>query len=402
MSRTQIRKGGPVMKIDTKLVQAAGCPGDPHRAVATPIYQTATFEQESALEFSAYDYSRSGNPTRKVLEDQLAELEHGTRAFAFASGLAALTAVTRMLRPGDEILAVDDVYGGTCRLFSRILERSEITVRYVHGSTAEEFSRGFTDRTRLVHIETPTNPLLRVVDIAALAELAHQNDSWLSVDNTMLSPYLQNPLVLGADIVTHSATKALCGHSDVIAGAVIVRDEKLAEDLYLIQNGEGAVLGPFDSYLLLRGIKTLGVRLDRQQANAAQIAAFLAENPAVRRVYHPSFLEEQDFAIHSRQARGNGTVVSFETGSLDTSRAVVESLKLFPITVSFGGLQSSVSLPGRMSHASVPAHVAAQRRLPVDLIRLSIGIEDAEDLIADLGDALEVAESVPELRASAG
>jgi len=390
------------MKIDTKLVQRAGCPGDPHRAVATPIYQTATFEQEGALEFSEYDYSRSGNPTRTVLEDQLAELEHGTRAFAFASGLAALTAVTRLLRPGDEILVVDDVYGGTCRLFSKILQRSQIIVSYVHGSTADDFARGFTDRTRLVHIETPTNPLLRIVHIAGLAELAHVNDALLCVDNTMLSPYLQNPLALGADIVIHSATKALCGHSDVIAGAVIVRDEKLAEELYLIQNGEGAVLGPFDSYLLLRGIKTLGVRLDRQQANAARIAAFLAEHPAVRRVYHPSLLDEQSYAIHSRQARGNGTVVSFETGSLEISRQIVESLKLFPITVSFGGLQSSVSLPGRMSHASVPAHVAAQRQLPVNLIRLSVGIEDAEDLIADLGEALEVAEILPELRVSAG
>lgn len=390
------------MKIDTKLVQTAGCPGDPHRAVATPIYQTATFEQEGALEFSEYDYSRSGNPTRKVLEEQLAELEHGIRAFAFASGLAALTAVTRLLQPGDEIAVVDDVYGGTCRLFSKILKRSQISVRYVHGSTAEDFAREFNNRTRLVHIETPTNPLLKVVDIAGLANLAHKNDALLCVDNTMLSPYLQNPLSLGADIVIHSATKFLCGHSDVIAGAVVVRDERLADDLYLIQNGEGAVLGPFDSYLLLRGIKTLGVRLERQQANAAQIATFLSGHPAVRRVYYPTLLDKKSLAIHERQARGSGAVVSFETGSLETSRQIVESLKLFPITVSFGGLQSSVSLPGRMSHASVPPQVAAQRQLPVDLIRLSVGIEDAEDLIADLGDALELAETVPELRASAG
>lgn len=390
------------MKIDTKLVQAAGCPGDPHRAVATPIYQTATFEQEGALEFSEYDYSRSGNPTRRVLEEQLAELEHGTRAFAFASGLAALTAVTRLLRPGDEILVVDDVYGGTCRLFSKILKRSEISVRYVHGSTAEDFARAFSDRTRLLHVETPTNPLLQVVDVSGLAKLAHDNGALLCVDNTMLSPYLQNPLTLGADIVIHSATKFLCGHSDVIAGAVVVRDETLAEDVYLIQNGEGAVLGPFDSYLLLRGMKTLGLRVERQQSNAAQIAGFLSGHSAVKRVYYPSLLDKKYFAIHVRQARGNGAVVSFETGSIETSRQIAESLKLFPITVSFGGLQSSVSLPGRMSHASVPVHVAAQRKLPEDLIRLSVGIEDAEDLIADLSDALEAVESVPELRASAG
>lgn len=390
------------MKVDTKLVQASGCPGDSHRAVATPIYQTATFEQEGALEFSEYDYSRSGNPTRAVLEQQLAELEHGRRAFAFASGLAAITAVTRLLRPGDGILVADDVYGGTCRLFSKILKRSEISVRYVHGSTAEDFAREFSEHTRLLHIETPTNPLLKIVDIAGLAELAHQNGTLLCVDNTMLSPYLQNPLVLGADIVVHSATKFLCGHSDVVAGAVVVRDEKLAADLYLIQNGEGAILGPFDSYLLLRGIKTLGIRLERQQSNAAQIAGFLSGHPLVRRVYYPSLLEKKSFAIHVRQARGNGAVVGFETGSLEISREVVESLKLFPITVSFGGLQSSVSLPGRMSHASVPAQVAAQRQLPADLIRLSVGIEDAEDLIADLEHGLEAAESIPELRASAG
>jgi cystathionine beta-lyase len=389
------------MKIDTRLVQSCGSPGDPHHAVATPIYQTATFEQESATEFSAYDYSRSGNPTRAVLEQQLAELEHGSRAFAFASGLAALTAVTRLLKPGDEILVIDDVYGGTCRLFSKILTRSEIQVRYVHGSTIDDFASAFSDRTRLVHIETPTNPLLKIVDIAALAELAQEKGALLCVDNTMLSPYLQNPLTLGADIVIHSATKFLCGHSDVIAGAVVVRDPELAEEFYLIQNGEGAVLGPFDSYLLLRGIKTLGLRIERQQSNAGLIAEFLTKHPLVRRVYYPALSDRQSLAIHLRQSRGHGAVVGFETGSFETSREIVEALKLFPITVSFGGLQSSVSLPGRMSHASVPPRVAATRKLPADLVRLSIGIEDVDDLIADLDAALEIASAAPELRASA-
>ena len=389
------------MKIDTKLVQTAKCAGDTHRAVCTPIYQTATFEQEGALEFSQYDYSRSGNPTRAVLEEQLAEIEHGSRAFAFASGLAAITAVTRLLEPGDEILAVDDVYGGTCRLFSKILKRSQISVRYVHGTIAADFARELSSRTRLIHIETPTNPLLKIVDIAGLANLAHKHGALLCVDNTMLSPYLQNPLDLGADIVVHSATKFLGGHSDVLAGAVIVRDERLAESLYLIQNGEGAGLAPFDSYLLLRGIKTLGLRLERQQTNAERVARFLSEHPLVRKVYYPSLLDKKSFSLHASQARGNGAVVSFETGSLDASRQVAESLRLFPITVSFGGLQSSVSLPGRMSHASVPEHVASQRQLPADLVRLSVGIEDADDLIADLSQALEAVERAPELRASA-
>src|SRR5205823_5160254 len=254
----------------------------------------------------------------------------------------------------------------------------------------------------LIHIETPTNPLLKVVDIAARGQVAHENDALLCVDNTMLSPYLQNPLLLGADIVIHSATKFLCGHSDVVAGAVVVRDPQLAEEFYLIQNGEGAVLGPFDSYLLLRGIKTLGLRVQRQQDNAEEIATFLSSHNAVKRTYYPSLLDEKSLSIHSGQARGHGAVVSFETGSVERSRQIVEALELFPITVSFGGLQSSVSLPGRMSHASVPPQVAAQRQLPDDLIRLSVGIEDVEDLIADLASALEVAASVSELRASVG
>jgi cystathionine beta-lyase len=239
------------------------------------------------------------------------------------------------------------------------------------------------------------------VDIAALAELAHEHGALLCVDNTMLSPYLQNPLTLGADIVVHSATKFLCGHSDVIAGAVVVRDTELADEFYLIQNGEGAVLGPFDSYLLLRGIKTLGLRVERQQLNAGAIAEFLTKHPLVRRVYYPGISDRQSLAVHLRQSRGHGAVVSFETGSFETSREVVEGLKLFPITVSFGGLQSSVSLPGRMSHASVPPKVASTRKLPADLVRLSVGIEDVDDLIADLDAALEIASDAPELRASA-
>ncbi len=389
------------MKRDTQIVHFPSCPDDPFRPVATPIYQTATFEQESATEFSRYDYSRSGNPTRAVLEQQMAALEGARRAFCFASGLAAITAVARRLRPGDEIVGCHDLYGGTCRLFSRILDRAGIAVRYARGTEPQDFAREFTPRTRLVHIETPTNPLLKVLDIAALAELAHAHGALLSVDNTMLSPYLQNPLALGADVVVHSATKALCGHSDVLAGVVAVNDEALAEEIYFIQNGEGAGLGPFDSYLLLRGSKTLALRLDRQQENAQRVAEFLAQHPLVKRVHYTGFATGAQAEIQARQARGHAPVVSFETGSREASQAVVEATRVFAITVSFGGINSSISLPGCMSHASVPPRVAAQRALPGDLVRLAVGIENADDLIADLDQALAGASKFAECAAVA-
>lgn len=372
------------MKFSTKLVRIDQCPEDPFRPVATPIYQTATFEQESALEFGRYDYSRSGNPTRSVLETQLADLEGATRALAFASGLAALTALTRLLKVGDEIIACDDLYGGTYRLFSRILPRSGVTVKYVDLADPANLERAIGPRTRLVHVETPTNPLLRVCDLRRLARAAHKGGAWLSVDSTAMSPYLQRPLELGADLVIHSATKALCGHSDVTAGVVAVREKALAEELSFIQNGEGAGLAPLDSFLLLRGIKTLALRLDRQQASARRIAEFLAGHAGVKRVHFPGLAGHPGAALHASQASGPGSVLSFETGDIETSRRVVESLKLFSITVSFGGVGSSASLPCRMSHASIPAEVRESRRLPEDLVRLSVGIEDADDLIEDL------------------
>jgi len=376
------------MKFPTRLVRIDQCPDDPFRPVATPIYQTATFEQESALEFGRYDYSRSGNPTRTVLETQLADLEGATRALAFASGLAALTAVTRLLRAGDEIIAGDDLYGGAYRLFSRMLPRSGVGVRYVDLTDPANLERAIGPKTRLVHLETPTNPLLRICDLRRLARAAHKGGAWLSVDSTAMSPYLQRPLELGADLVIHSATKALCGHSDVTAGVVAVRDRALAEELYFVQNAEGAGLAPLDSFLLLRGIKTLSLRLDRQQATAARVAVFLARRPEVRAVHFPGLKGHPGAELHASQAAGPGGVLSFETGDVEASRRVVESLRLFSISVSFGGVGSSASLPCRMSHASIPAEVRRARRLPEDLVRLSIGIEDADDLIEDLARAL--------------
>src|SRR5581483_733846 len=340
--------------------------------------------------------SRSGNPTRAVLESQIAELEGGQRAFCFASGMAAITAVTRLLRPGDEIVACDDLYGGTLRLFSRILKGRGIETRYVDFAEPGALQSAISERTRLVYLETPTNPLLKVVDIGTAVTIAHRHGALLCVDNSTMSPYLQNPLALGADIVVHSATKFLCGHSDVTAGAVVLNDPQLAEALYLIQNGEGAGLGPFDSFLLLRGLKTLALRLDRQQQNAQRIAEFLSQHAKVSRVHYPGLADHPGRDRHLAQARGAGSVVSFETGAFALSQQVAEATWIFNITVSFGSVNSSISLPVCMSHASIPPEVRARKFLPQDLVRLSVGIENVDDLIADLDQALSRATPIVE------
>lgn len=402
----------------TRLDRHNPAPGDPFHPSATPIYQTATFAQESAAEFGEYDYSRSGNPTRTVLERQLAAIEDPSNptscAPAFTSGLAALSAAVRALHPGDELLASDDLYGGSYRLFSRILEPRGVSVRYADLSDTASLDRHFSARTRLVHIETPTNPLLRIIDIRAVADAAHARGARLLVDSTAASPWLQRPLELGADIVLHSATKLLNGHADVSAGALVVRDAALAGDLAFIQNAEGAALAPFDSFLLLRGLKTLGVRVERQQHTALRAAEFLAAHPLVSRVFYPGLSAHPGHDLHARQsarageprARTTGTqpitppcggvVLSFLTidDSPDTAPQVVESLDLFSIAVSFGSTNSTASLPCRMSHASIPAAVRSKRQLPENLIRLSIGLEDAHDLTSDLDRALTVAINV--------
>src|SRR5947209_12928079 len=375
------------MNFDTKLVRFDQCPDDPYRPVATPIYQTATFEQEFATEFGDYDYSRSGNPTRTVLEKQLALLENAGRAFCFSSGMAAMAAISRLVKPGEEILAGTDLYGGAYRLFSRILQPRGIGVRYAAGTSLDELRETITPQTRLVHIETPGNPLLSITDIAAVAELAHAHGALLSVDNSMMSPYLQNPLDHGADIVVLSATRFLCGHSDVTAGVVAVKSAKLAQDLYLIQNGEGAALGPFDSFLLLSGLKTLALRMQRQQENALRVLDFLQQHPQVQRVFYPGLKSAQEQRIHNQQARGGGAIVAFETGNLELSRQVAERTRIFAITVSFGSGNSSISLPYFMSHSSIPPELREKSCFPRDLVRLSVGIEDTQDLIADLEQA---------------
>jgi len=375
------------MNFASRLVSFNVAPGDPFRPMATPIYQTATFEQAEATAFGPYDYSRSGNPTRTVLEDQIAALENGTRGFCFSSGMAAISTITRLLRTGDEILADSDLYGGTCRLFTCVLERTGITARYADACDWEAFARQINERTRLLYLESPTNPLLRVVDIRRIAELTHANGALLAVDSSAMSPYLQNPLDLGADIVLHSATKYLCGHSDVTGGVVVVKDQELAKQIYFLQNAEGNALGPFDAFLFLRGLKTLKLRLDCQQKNAQAIAEFLVAYPQVTSVNYPGLTTHPGHLLQRKQARGAGAVLSFTTGSSELSRRIVEATRMFNICVSFGSINSTISLPGSMSHASVPPEVGVLRDLPSDLVRISVGIEDAGDLIGDLEQA---------------
>jgi cystathionine beta-lyase len=379
------------VKIASRIVTFDPAPGDRYRPISTPIYQSATFEQEHADQFGEYDYSRSGNPTRTILEKHLAKLENGTRGFVFSSGMAAISTVARLLRSGDEILADCDLYGGTCRLFSKVLERTGIAARYANACDPEQFAQQITPRTKLVYVESPTNPLLRVVDLRRIAELARANGALFCVDNSTMSPYLQNPLDLGGDIVLHSATKFLCGHHDVTAGAIVVKDEALGEQIYFLQNAEGNALSPFDCFLLLRGIKTLKLRIDCQQKNAQTIAQFLTAHPDVERVYYAGLSDSPGYELQRTQARGAGAVLSFTTGSVELSKAIAEHAKLFRITVSFGSINSSISLPGCMSHASVPPEVLAQRDLPRDLVRVSVGIEDEQDLLDDLEQAFNLA-----------
>lgn len=375
------------MKAATRCVRLAT--DDPYGAVAPPIYQTATFRQPSAVEFGEYDYSRTANPTRALVEEQIAALEGGLHACAFASGMAALSAVTRLVQAGEEILAGDDLYGGTCRLLSQVAPRHGIRVCFVDATDPRAVEEAITPATRLLLIETPTNPLLRIADLAALATVARRHGVLFAVDNSLLSPVLQQPLAQGADLVIHSATKALCGHSDVSGGAVVANDPALHREIAFHLNAEGAGLAPFDSWLLLRGIKTLALRIERQCASAQRIADFLAGHAAVREVFFPGLPGSSGSGVHARQAKGPGPVVSFTTGDPDLSRRIVEAARLFTIAVSFGSVGSSISLPCRMSHASIPAELRDRLGPPPDLIRLSVGIEDVDDLLADLAQAME-------------
>lgn len=377
------------MKTSTRCVQL-GRGADAYGAIVPPIYQTATFEQPTATEFGEYDYTRSGNPTRTLLEQQLADLEDAGYACAFASGMAALTALTRIVEAGEEIVAGDDLYGGTVRLLDRIASHQHISVRYVDTRDADALRKSVTSRTRLILIETPSNPLFRISDIRALSLIARDAGAYLTVDNSMLSPVLQRPLNFGSDIVIHSATKYLCGHSDVTAGALITNDPSLYKQFSFQQNAEGAGLSPFESWLLLRGLKTLALRVERQNTSAERIARFLQTRPEVTQVFYPGLADHPGRELHRLQATGNGAVLSFTTRDDKLSSEIVESTRLFKIAVSFGSVGSTISLPCRMSHASIPNALRDRLAPPSDLVRLSVGIEDVDDLLEDLERAFEL------------
>lgn len=379
------------MKLPTRCVHLESG-NDPFGAITPPIYQTATFRQPSALEFGEYDYTRSGNPTRTLVEHQLARLEEGKYACAFASGMAAITALVRLFNVGDEIIAGNDLYGGTVRLLDQVLTRQGTRTHYIDTTDLDAVGRLISSRTKLLLIETPSNPFLRISDIQGLAELSRRAGCLLAVDNSMLSPCLQQPLALGADVVVHSATKFLCGHSDVTAGALITNNETLHRQLAFQQNAEGAGLSPFESWLLLRGMKTLALRVERQNSSAQIIAEYLASQSKVKQVYYPGLSGHAGREIQGRQASGNGATISFTTGDMEISRCIVEATELFDIAVSFGSVGSVISLPFRMSHASIPNSLRDRLAPPADLVRISVGIEDVSDLIADLDQAFAAAE----------
>jgi cystathionine beta-lyase len=365
---------------------------DSRCSISPPIYQTATFRQPSADEFGEYDYMRSGNPTRSLVERQIARLEGAEYASAFGSGMAAISSLARLLSVGEEVIAGDDLYGGTVRLLDHVLPRQGIGVRYVDPSDVEAVRESLNPRVKLILIETPSNPTMRIADIRALADVAREAGALLAVDNSMLSPCFQKPLDLGADIVVHSATKFLCGHSDVTAGALITNDYDLHRRIAFDQNAEGAGLSPFESWLLLRGMKTLSLRVERQNESALKIAEFLSNQQEVDRVYYPGLAGHPGHQIHRRQATGDGAVISFTTGDVALSRQVVEATQLFDIAVSFGSVGSTISLPCRMSHASIPQALRGRLAPPPDLVRISVGIEDVDDLIEDLSRAFIMAE----------
>ena len=378
------------MELGTKFIHAGAEPDPSTGAIMTPIYQTSTFVQAAPGQHKGYEYARSQNPTRKALEDALAIIENGKYGLAFSSGVAATDAVIKLLAPGDEVIATNDMYGGTYRLFSKIFAKFGITFHYVDMAEADNIKQYINANTKLIWLETPTNPLMNITDIAAVAAIAKQHNILLCVDNTFASPYLQNPLDLGADIVMHSSTKYLGGHSDVIQGALMMNDAQLREQLFFIQKSCGAVPGPMDCFLVLRGIKTLHVRMQRHCENGEKIAHFLRNHPSVDKVYWCGFEGHPNYDIAKKQMRDFGGMMSFtlKDDSMENATRVLSSTHLFSLAESLGGVESLINHPASMTHASIPREERLKNGLTDSLIRLSVGIEGADDLIEDLNRAI--------------
>jgi len=378
------------MKLGTKLIHAGVAPDPSTGAIMTPIYQTSTYVQSAPGQHKGYEYARTQNPTRDALQQALAAIENGRYGICFGSGLAATDAVMKLLNPGDEVIVSSDLYGGTYRIFTKVFARYGLKFHFIDMQDAQHIRNYLNAQTKMIWIETPTNPLMKIIDIAACAQVAQQHNLLLTVDNTFASPYLQQPLDLGAHIVVHSATKYLGGHSDVVHGAVIVKEESLAQQLYFIQNSCGAVPGPQDCFLVLRGLKTLHVRMQRHCENGAAVAQFLRQHKKVDKVYWSGFEDHPNHQVAKQQMRGFGGMMSFtlKNDSMEAAMQVLSSTHLFSLAESLGGVESLIGHPASMTHASIPREERLQNGLVDSLIRLSVGIEDVDDLLADLDNAI--------------
>ncbi|RWZ51285.1 bifunctional cystathionine gamma-lyase/homocysteine desulfhydrase [Halobacillus fulvus] len=376
------------MRKKTQLIHG-GITGDEKTgAVSVPIYQVSTYEQDGVGKHRGYEYSRTGNPTRFALEELIKDLEGGHRGFAFGSGMAAITAVLMTFNQGDHVIFTDDVYGGTYRLVSKVINRFGLESTFVDTSDVKQIEAAVKDNTKAIYVETPTNPLLKVTDLEKVSQLAKAKNLTFIVDNTFSTPYWQNPIELGADIVLHSATKYLGGHSDVVAGLVVVNSEQLAEDVHFVLNSSGGVLGPHDSWLLMRGIKTLGVRMEEIESNTKAFVEFLEELPEVTNIYYPGLESHQGHDTHQKQASGNGGMISFDVGSGQKADQVLRNVHFFTLAESLGAVESLISVPAMMTHASIPADRRQELGITDGLVRVSIGLEDVEDLKEDFLQAL--------------
>lgn len=378
------------LKFNSKTIHGGQAPDAAYGAVMPPIYQTSTYAQSTPGGHKGFEYSRSANPTRTALENSLASIENGSYGLAFASGLSAIDAVIKLLEPGDEVISTNDLYGGSYRLFRQVFEKFGIQFHFMGMQSVAAIEEKITKNTKLIWVETPTNPMMNVIDIAAISKVAKEHNILLAVDNTFATPYLQRPLDLGADIVMHSATKYLGGHSDVVVGALVVKDKDLADKLYFIQNASGAVCGPMDSFLTLRGIKTLHVRMQRHSENGKAVAHYLRTHPKIEKVYWPGFEDHPNHDIAKSQMDDFGGMISFipKGSSFEDAVKIVENLKIFTLAESLGGVESLAGHPASMTHASIPKEEREKSGVVDSLIRLSVGIEDAEDLIADLEQAI--------------